>query len=179
MSFVPILGEEAKRDVKKFYDISSASLGKGSYGSVIQARLRGTDIVRAVKIIEKKRVTNKDRFRLEVEIMMKLDHPYILKMYDYFEDEEKVYLVLEICKGGEMFDRIVQAKQFDEETAQKLFRQIMRAVYYCNLKGVCHRDLKPENFLFIDKEDLVVKLIDFGLSRTFGQDTEAQMSQES
>ena len=61
----------------------------------------------ALKIIEKKRVSNKERFKLEIEIMMKLDHPYILKMYDYFEDAQKVYLIIEICTGGELFDKIV------------------------------------------------------------------------
>ncbi len=69
--------------------------------------MNGTELLRAVKIIDKSRVSNIERFKLEVEIMMKLDHPTILRLFDYFEDNTKVYLVMEMCTGGELFDRII------------------------------------------------------------------------
>lgn len=103
--------------------------------------------------------------------MMKLDHPNILRLIDYFEDQCYVYLVLELCSGGELFDRIVANHFYDENDARVIFKQIMNAIYYCHINGVCHRDLKPENFIMISKEDpFTLKMIDFGLSRTFQSD---------
>jgi calcium-dependent protein kinase len=78
---------------------------------------------------------------------------------------------LELCSGGELFERIVSNKFYEEKEARLLFKQIMNAIYYCHVNGVCHRDLKPENFMMISKDDpFTLKLIDFGLSRTFESD---------
>jgi calcium-dependent protein kinase len=148
-----ILGDESHRDIKIYYEISAEELGKGSYGIVHLGRLRGTSLRRAIKIIRKAKVSNVERFRLEIEVMMKLDHPMILRLYDYFEDEKYVYLVLELCNGGELFDRIIENKYFGENEARIIFRQIMKAIYYCHVNGVCHRDLKPENFIMVSKFD--------------------------
>lgn len=98
------LGEEYRRNVYDFYELTKEELGKGSYGRVQLGILKGTNLKRAIKIIEKVRVSNVERFKLEVEIMMKLDHPNILRLIDYFEDKKSVYLVLELCTGGELFD---------------------------------------------------------------------------
>ena len=108
------LGEEARRDIKNYYDLSPEELGKGSYGKVVLGIMRQVKVKRAVKIIDKSKVSNVDRFRFEVEIMKKLDHPNILRLYDYFEDQDFVYLVLELCTGGELFDRIVEKKYYKE-----------------------------------------------------------------
>lgn len=162
------LGEESQRDIRLYYDISKNELGKGSYGIVQLGKLKGTNVQRAIKIIDKSKVSNVERFKLEVEIMMKLDHPSILRLYDYFEDKKYVYLVLELCTGGELFDRIIANKYYNEEEARLLFKQIIKGIYYCHLNGVCHRDLKPENFIMVSKSDpFTLKIIDFGLSRTF------------
>lgn len=100
--------------------------------------------------------------------MMKLDHPNILRLIDYFEDPKYVYLVLELCSGGELFDRIIANKYYNEEDAWMIFRQIISALHYCHSNGVVHRDLKPENFIMISPKDpFTLKIIDFGLSRTF------------
>lgn len=100
--------------------------------------------------------------------MMKLDHPNILRLIDYFEDPKYVYLVLELCSGGELFDRIIANKFYNEEDGRMIFRQIMSALHYCHANGVVHRDLKPENFIMISPKDpFTLKIIDFGLSRTF------------
>ena len=169
MSSKILLGEEAQRDIHLYYDITKTELGKGTYGKVQLGRIKGTKTERAIKIIEKSKVSNVERFKLEVEIMMRLDHPSILRLYDYFEDSTKVYLVLELCTGGELFDRIILNKYYSEENARVIFRQMITGIIYCHLSKVCHRDLKPENFIMISKSDpFSLKMIDFGLSRTFG-----------
>lgn len=108
--------------VTDFYDFCTGQLGKGSYGKVQLARLKGTDFSRAVKIIDKSKVWNVERFKIEVEIMLKLDHPNILRLLDYFEDEVSIYLVLELCSGGELFERIVSNNYFEEPEARLIFR---------------------------------------------------------
>ena len=166
------LGEENHRNIHDYYEITNKELGKGSYGRVNLGKLIGPNsLQRAIKIIEKSKVKSVKRFKLEVEIMMRLDHPNILRLIDYFEDKKYVYLVLELCTGGELFDRIIENKYYDEENARIIFKQIMKALHYCHLNGVCHRDLKPENFIMISKKNpYTLKIIDFGLSRTFEQD---------
>jgi len=170
------LGEEANRDIHKFYELENTELGKGSYGTVQMGRLRGTKVQRAIKVIDKSKVSNVERFKLEVEIMMRLNHPSILRLFDYFEDKKVIYLVLELCSGGELFDRIVENQFYNEEDARHIFKQIIKAIYYCHLNGVCHRDLKPENFIMLSKKDpYLLKVIDFGLSRTFSNANTAQV----
>ena len=99
--------DDPGRLVTNYYEITNNELGKGSYGRVKLAKLKGTNLKWAIKVIEKSKVRNVEWFKVEVEIMMKLDHPNILRLMDYFEDVHFVYLVLELCSGGELFDRIV------------------------------------------------------------------------
>ena len=165
------LGDSKKRNIRNFYEISKKELGKGSYGRVFQGNLIGTNLKRAIKIIDKSKVSNFIRFKLEVEIMMRLDHPNILRLIDYYEDKSNVYLVLELCTGGELFDRIIAKQYYDEDEGRILFKQIIKALNYCHRNGVCHRDLKPENFIMISEDDpYTLKIIDFGLGRTFQND---------
>ena len=116
-----------------------------------------------------------ERFKQEITILQKLDHPNVLKLYEYFEDERNVYLVTEICKGGELFDKIIEEEFFSEKVAARLFQQILQSLNYCHKENIAHRDLKPENFLFETKKaDSDLKIIDFGLSKiikstTFGE----------
>ena len=116
------MGDDNRRNINDYYEMSNNELGKGSYGRVQLAKLKGTSVKRAIKIIEKAKVSNVERFKLEVEIMMKLDHPNILRLIDYFEDPKYVYLVLELCTGGELFDRIISNKYYNEEDARVIFR---------------------------------------------------------
>lgn len=108
------------------------------------------------------------QFRTEITILQTLDHPHVIKMYEYFEDEISIYLVLEKWEGGELFDRIIEKEYFSEKYAARVFKQILQAINYCHNNGVCHRDLKPENFIFSSKDDEAdIKIIDFGLSKIF------------
>jgi calcium-dependent protein kinase len=99
-----------------------------------------------------------------------LDHPNIIKLYEHFEDHKNIYLVMELCTGGELFDRIIEENKMSEKHAAIIMRQMLRAINYMHGSNVMHRDLKPENFLFrskdpVEKTDL--KIIDFGLSCEF------------
>eukprot|EP00919_Chromeraceae_sp_WS-2016_P010282 GHVR01024136.1.p1 GENE.GHVR01024136.1~~GHVR01024136.1.p1 ORF type:complete len:478 (+),score=95.70 GHVR01024136.1:115-1548(+) len=152
-------------DIDKYYDRESKSIGTGSYGSVCKATNKSTGAVRAIKKISKAQVKNIERFKQEIAFMKSLDHPNIVKLFETFEDSKTIYLVLELCTGGELFDRIIGEGYFTEKMAATLMKQILAAVYYCHTHNVVHRDLKPENFLFLNKEkNSPLKIIDFGLA---------------
>ena len=103
----------------------------------------------------------------ECAILRALDHPCIIRLYDFLESPHAVYIVMELVEGGELFDRIVAQGQFDERTTKFLFRQMCLGVKYLHEKSITHRDLKPENVLLCHPEtnETIVKITDFGLSR--------------
>jgi calcium-dependent protein kinase len=156
-----------------FYDLDKKKLGEGSYGTVCKGTNKSTGAPRAVKSISKEHMKNLERFKQEIAIMKIMDHPNIIKLYESFEDRKNIYLVMELCLGGELFDRIIDAGHFTEVQAAILMQQIIRAIYYMHENNVCHRDLKPENFIFSTKEPIeksILKIIDFGLSCSFKPD---------
>jgi len=165
-----ILANPAK--VHEVYIMEDKKIGEGTYGSVVKGTHQVTKKVRAIKIISKGQMKNIDRFRREIELMKMMDHPNIIKLYESFEDHRNIYLVMELCAGGELFDKIIESGHFTEVQAAILMQQIVRAIYYMHENKVCHRDLKPENFLFVTKESIeknLLKIIDFGLSCKFEQ----------
>jgi calcium-dependent protein kinase len=102
-----------------------------------------------------------------------MDHPNIIKLYESFEDHRNIYLILELCTGGELFDRIIDAGHFTEVQAATVMQHMFRAIFYMHENHICHRDLKPENFLFTTKEPIdkcALKVIDFGLACKFAAD---------
>lgn len=154
------------RCIDEVYNREAKQLGKGTYGEVSAGVHIETGNRRAIKVIARKKITNWARFQTEVKILQTLDHPNVIKLFEYFEDETNVYLVTELCAGGELFDRIIEAEYFSEVMAAKIFKQILQALNYCHSQQIVHRDLKPENFLFASKaEDSDLKIIDFGLSK--------------
>jgi calcium-dependent protein kinase len=113
-----------------------------------------------------------ERFKQEIAIMKVMDHPNIIKMYESFEDYRYFYLILELCNGGELFDRIIEAGHFTEVQAAIVMQHMFRAIFYMHENHICHRDLKPENFLFMTKESIQknhLKVIDFGLACKFSE----------
>ena len=103
----------------------------------------------------------------EINILKNLDHPNIIKVYEFYSTEKYIYIINELCTGGELFDKIVDVKHFSESVACNIMRQLFSAVAYCHEKGVIHRDLKPENILIEsseekDKDFFHIKIIDFG-----------------
>eukprot|EP00930_Biecheleria_cincta_P014487 TRINITY_DN1243_c0_g1_i2.p1 TRINITY_DN1243_c0_g1~~TRINITY_DN1243_c0_g1_i2.p1 ORF type:complete len:503 (-),score=138.31 TRINITY_DN1243_c0_g1_i2:211-1719(-) len=155
------------------YDLDKKKLGEGSYGSVVKAKNKATKAERAIKTIPKSQMKNAERFKQEIAIMKMMDHPNIIKLYESFEDHRNIYLVMELCLGGELFDKIIELGHFTEVQAALLMQQIIRAIYYMHENSICHRDLKPENFLFANKDNIeknFLKIIDFGLSCKFEKD---------
>ncbi|KAJ7959412.1 CDPK-related kinase [Quillaja saponaria] len=148
-------------------------MGRGHFGHTCLAKakkgeLKGQDV--AVKIISKAKMTTAiaiEDVRREVKILKALTgHRNLVTFHDVFEDANNVYIVMELCEGGELLDRILsRGGRYTEEDAKNIVVQILNAVAFCHLQGVVHRDLKPENFLFVSKEEnSPMKAIDFGLS---------------
>jgi len=161
---------ENKGKIVDLYDLEKKKLGEGSYGSVCKGKNKSTQQVRAIKTIPKAQMTNIDRFKQEIAIMKMMDHPNIIRLFETFQDTRNIYLVMELCAGGELFDKIIESGHFTEAQAAILMQHIVKAMYYMHSNHVCHRDLKPENFLFLTKEAIeknTLKIIDFGLSCTF------------
>ena len=153
------------------YDVLK-QLGKGGYGKVYEIRSKKTGEIRACKHLSKLNIKNLEKFKREIEILKKMDHPNIIKLYEVFESERSLYLVMEECKGGEIFDKIIeriQAKQmYSEKDAANIIQQVMSCIQYCHNHNICHRDLKPENLLYLNpgyERDNRIKVIDFGLSQ--------------
>eukprot|EP01054_Gregarina_sp_Poly1_P010509 Gregarina_sp_Poly_1__10508@NODE_770_length_6346_cov_91_421086_g567_i0_p1_GENE_NODE_770_length_6346_cov_91_421086_g567_i0NODE_770_length_6346_cov_91_421086_g567_i0_p1_ORF_typecomplete_len851_score104_80Pkinase/PF00069_25/2_9e73Pkinase/PF00069_25/1_1e03Pkinase_Tyr/PF07714_17/2_2e42Pkinase_Tyr/PF07714_17/4_3e02EFhand_7/PF13499_6/3_1e12EFhand_7/PF13499_6/3_2e10EFhand_1/PF00036_32/0_00042EFhand_1/PF00036_32/0_0025EFhand_1/PF00036_32/0_0007EFhand_1/PF00036_32/0_011EFhand_6/PF13405_6/2_1e05EFhand_6/PF1 len=139
-------------------------LGQGSWGAVHEAVERSSGFLRAIKKIPKK--ADLTRFRQEMTILKGFDHPRIIRLYETFEDYGHLYMVMEYCRGGELFDRLAEEGPLPEPVAAFLMKQILSALAYCHSRGVVHRDLKPENFLFLDKDiRSPLKLVDFGLAK--------------
>ncbi|XP_028063175.1 CDPK-related kinase 3 isoform X2 [Camellia sinensis] len=148
-------------------------VGRGHFGHTCQARGKKgdlRDLPLAVKIIAKAKMTTAisiEDVRREVKILKALSgHIHLVRFYDACEDANNVYIVMELCEGGELLDRILsRGGRYTEEDAKLIIVQILSVVAFCHLQGVVHRDLKPENFLFSSRnEDANMKLIDFGLS---------------
>eukprot|EP01016_Furgasonia_blochmanni_P042442 TRINITY_DN563_c0_g2_i7.p1 TRINITY_DN563_c0_g2~~TRINITY_DN563_c0_g2_i7.p1 ORF type:complete len:335 (-),score=102.81 TRINITY_DN563_c0_g2_i7:569-1510(-) len=121
-------------------------------------------------IRDRKKTTKEEQERLqnEVQILKQLDHPNIIKVYEFYEDKKFLYIVTELCSGGELFDKIEKEGGFKEKQAAQTVKQILRAVCYCHKNNIMHRDLKPENVLYDAKEDdATLKVIDFGTSIAF------------
>lgn len=141
-------------------------IGAGGFGKVFLGhdRKRRKDV--AVKLIDKhqmRQLEMEDYVSREVDIMKRLRHPHVIQLIEVIELPNSKALVLELAPNGELFDRILESKRFDEGMARKYFQQLMSAVAYCHKKGVVHRDLKAENLLL--GEDGSLKVCDFGLSR--------------
>ena len=157
------------------YQIHGGSkLGKGSYGSVYLASHRITGDERAVKVMNVDKVTSYylRKLHTEISILKSVDHPNIIKLQDVFFGKRSVYLVTDLCRGGELFELLNSGKNqgfvFREDRASKLMRDMISAVHYLHSKGIVHRDLKLENFLFEAKSSSSpLVLIDFGLSKHF------------
>ena len=146
-------------------------LGKGGYGKVYQVRNKRTGEIRACKHLSKLNIKNLEEFKREINFLMRLDHPNIIKLYEFFESESSLYMIMEECKGGPIFDRILQrtkGKKYSERDAANIFQQLMSCIQYCHNHNICHRDLKPDNILYLNpssEKDNRIKVIDFGLSQ--------------
>ena len=157
---------------KKYLKIKDIS--NGTYSKIYLVQNKTDFKLYCCKEILKCKVADLSKFKNEINILSKVDHPNIIRLYEIFEDERYISLIMEFCQGGELFQKINELAEkdqsFSEKEAVKIFKQLMSAVSYCHSQGICHRDLKPENILFLTKDpNSPIKIIDFGLSKIFGE----------
>lgn len=101
----------------------------------------------------------------EADVMNCLNHPNIVKLVEFIQDDKCFYFVLEYCPGGELFDRLVKKNFYNEREARDTVRVLCHAIQYCHERGIVHRDLKPENLLMAsEEEDANIKIADFGFA---------------
>eukprot|EP00727_Mastigamoeba_balamuthi_P012671 m51a1_g8026 putative protein serine threonine kinase (1159) ;mRNA; f:14879-19850 len=157
-----------KKDLEHDYSIVKV-IGKGSSSTVYEAICNRTRQAVAIKVVSKKALKPESAKKLyrEVEIMCKLSHENIIRLIDVYESAEHVHLIMDLVRGGELFDKIVARGQYSESDAALLVNQIVSAVAYMHSHGVCHRDLKPENLLCAEEEELYIRIADFGLSKIY------------
>ena len=158
-------------DLEDKYDILE-EIGIGGYSRVLKIQNIETGKLYACKELQKNELADIDSFNREIDILIKLDHPNIIKLYEVYENEDFIYIVMELCNGGELFDRIIKRTEmgnpFTEKEAATIFKQLMSAVSYCHSNKIVHRDLKPENLLLLNNDDDThIKIIDFGTSLIF------------
>lgn len=146
------------------------TLGQGAFGTVRKAVHKVTGQERAIKILKKRQQDERKLF-LEVSILSKLTHPNIMEIYEFFEDKANFYIVSELCKGGELFDKITEKGCFKEAEACPIMLQLVSAICYSHSNNIVHRDLKPENIMLenINAQNLIIKLIDWGGARYFSK----------
>lgn len=153
--------------------------------------MRESGELRAVKIIKKKALAEDERKKLknEAEILRKMDHPNIIKLYEIFEDKKYYYIITEFLTGGELFEKITDEDfygDFTEKDAANIMQQVFRGINYCHSKNIVHRDLKPENLLLESsvtseslggKKAMKIKIIDFGTSQVFNKESSKKMEE--
>jgi calcium/calmodulin-dependent protein kinase I len=158
-------------DIDKIYEFRT-ELGRGAFSIVYLAVNKATNQHFAVKVINKKDL-GKDyekNLKMEVDILKKVNHPNIIALKELFDTPDKLYLIMELVTGGELFDKIVEKGSYTESEASQLVRKIVSAVDYLHNLGIVHRDLKPENLLLKRADnDLEIAIADFGLSKIVGQ----------
>ena len=150
-----------------------SKLGKGSFGSVFKVQNIKTNEIRALKVIKNTSIIYQDddhKFLKEIEILIKLEHPNIIKIYEYYTDDINFYLITDYISNGELYNYVYKSKSLNERQTQYIMQQLLCAVNYLHLNNIAHRDIKLENILVEQEIEsngeqlLNVKLIDFGTS---------------
>ncbi|CAN6682064.1 unnamed protein product [Malus baccata var. baccata] len=155
---------ETRRWTLNDFDIGKP-LGRGKFGHVYLAREKRSNHIVALKVLFKSQLQQSQvehQLRREVEIQSHLRHPNILRLYGYFYDQKRVYLILEYAAKGELYKELQKCKYFSERRAATYVVSLARALIYCHGKHVIHRDIKPENLLIGAQGEL--KIADFGWS---------------
>uniref|UniRef100_A0A669D1Y5 Maternal embryonic leucine zipper kinase n=1 Tax=Oreochromis niloticus TaxID=8128 RepID=A0A669D1Y5_ORENI len=148
-------------ELQRYYEVYE-TIGSGGFAKVKLGRHILTGEKVAIKIMNKKDLGDDlPRVKVEIEAMKNLSHQHICRLYQVIETSTQIFMVLEYCPGGELFDYIIAKDRLSEEETRVFFRQIVSAMAYVHSQGYAHRDLKPENLLIDGDHNL--KLIDFGL----------------
>jgi len=157
------------------YEIGK-TIGEGTFGKVKSAINTETGEQVALKVLDKSAIQKQNmgpQIKKEISIMKMVSHPHVVRLIEVLASRTKIFIVLEMVTGGELFDKIVAEGRFSEDKARFYFRQLLAGVEYCHARGVCHRDLKPENLLLDENGNL--KISDFGLSALYSGGTDEGM----
>lgn len=146
-------------------------LGKGAFGKVYKAIDKmNAELEVAIKVLNKDKMTKKDLKHVmdEVDMLKKVDHPNIVEYFETYETEHFLYLVMEFCDGGELFDHnedvyLKNKRSYTENDAANVIYKCLEALQHCHAMGITHRDIKPENIMY--GKDGEVRLVDFGLAK--------------
>ncbi|KAK9707602.1 Calmodulin-dependent protein kinase cmk2 [Basidiobolus ranarum] len=159
--------QPASYEKKKNYRIGKI-LGSGSYGEVKEAQVIKTGEFVAIKVIRKEILGDHlDMIDKELDVVKKVSHPNIVAFVDSFESRDKYYLVFQLARGGELFERIIEQGKFTEKDATRFMKTVIEAVSYLHDHNIVHRDLKPENLLFKDNSpDAPLMIVDFGIAKS-------------
>lgn len=159
--------------IHNYYHIYDMKLGEGGFAKVRLATHLLTRQLVAVKCLDKVKLESElPRIYNEIECLKKLKHNHIAKLLQVFETATHIYLILEHCSGGELFDYIVRKQRLEEPESAQVIYDLMRVLDYIHSNGFAHRDIKPENILFDDRKQ--IKLIDFGLAANCTQENMAK-----
>ena len=156
--------------LKLQYDIDRNVLGKGAFGKVYKGVDRkNPEFKVAVKVLNKSKMSSNDLKHVmdEVDLLKKVDHPNIVEYFETYDDKHYLYLVMELCTGGELFDdhdeMLKSGKHYTEKSAAAVIFKCLEALQHCHALGITHRDIKPENIMY--GKDKEVRLVDFGLAK--------------
>ncbi|GAB5365581.1 hypothetical protein AAMO2058_001070500 [Amorphochlora amoebiformis] len=170
-----VLGDKSKAKAPKNDYTFIKRLGNpGQFGEAWRCIRKKDGTECAVKKIAKARFMSDPRratkyltaFSAEIQIMERIDHKYCIKFHEAFEDSNYLYMAMELCTGGELFDRIIEKKKHTEHEAADTLYMLFQGLEYIHHHGLAHCDLKPDNFLFLDKSpNSPIKIIDFGMAK--------------
>jgi calcium-dependent protein kinase len=168
IAMADLVGEKKTKITQDYEFIKE--IGSGAFSKVYKARHKLSKALRCVKKLSKKDLSDEEKTKLveEVSVLRSLDHPNIVKVLEFYQNEKYFFIVTEYLEGGELFDRIMECQSFTETAAVDVMEQLLSAVLYLHRSNIIHRDLKPENIIFETKDpNSKIKVIDFGTSCAF------------
>jgi calcium-dependent protein kinase len=153
--------------IHSFYEINDL-LGEGAYGTVRRGKDHRSGLERAIKQIDKQKLPpeHEKMVRNEYEILSKLDHPNIMKIYEVIESPKSFCAITELLTGGELFELITKKGSLPEKVCSRYMRELLSGLFYCHNLKIVHGDLKLENLILENKDpNASIKIIDFGIAR--------------